>query len=201
MRVLLFSLFAVLFVVARPALAAPESYSFDKLHTQITFFVNHLGFSNSSGKFLDFDGGFKFDETKPEDSSVEVTIKTDSINMDDATWDDHLKAADYFNVAEFPEMTFKSTKVEKTGDKTGKITGDLTLLGVTKPVVLDVVFNKAGPHPMNGKHVAGFSATTHLKRSEWGMKGGLPVVGDDVELRIEVEGARDDGVQPDQSNH
>lgn len=168
--------------------AEPKTYSFDKLHTQILFFVNHLGFSYSNGKFLDFEGGFTFDETQPANGQVDVTIKTDSINMDDATWDDHLKAKDMFNVAEFPTMTFKSTKVDMTGDKTAKLTGDLTLIGVTKPVILDVTFNKCGEHPFSKKHTCGFSARGSLKRSEWGMMKGIPMLGDDVELRIEVEG-------------
>ena len=193
MRYLLsaFALFGLL-LVSSPARAAPDTYDFDPLHTQILFFVNHLGFSNSHGEFLGFDGSFVFDQADPTASSVDVDIKTDSLNMNDERWDEHLKGPDFFNVAEFPDMKFKSTKIEVTGEKTGKITGDLTLLGVTKPVTLDVTFNKAGPHPFNGKHEAGFSATGVLKRSDWGMSYGLPMVGDDVTLHIEVEGIRRD---------
>lgn len=177
---------------ATPAAAASTAsaprYTFDKAHTQIFFTVNHAGFSNSSGKFLEFDGGFNLDKQKPENSSVDVVIKTASINMDDTPWDDHLKGKDFFNVEKFPEMTFKSTKVELTGEKTANVTGDLTILGVTKPITLAVILNKAEVHPYIGKEAAGFSITGSLKRSDFGMTYGLPAVGDDVQLRIEVEG-------------
>lgn len=169
--------------------APAPKYVFDKVHTQIFFTVNHAGFSNSTGKFLDFDGGFSLDTTKPENSSVDVTIKTASINMDDEKWDTHLKGNDFFNVEKFPDMTFKSTKVEVSGENMANVTGDLTLLGVTKPVTLAVKLNQAGKHPFSGKDAAGFSITGTLKRSDFGMVYGLPAVGDDVQLRIEVEGS------------
>lgn len=178
-----------LMTFATPALAM-DNYKFDTDHTQIFFSVNHLGFSNSTGKFLKFDGGFSFDETAPEKSNVDVTIYTDSIDMDSKAWDDHLKNEDFFHVEKYPTMTFKSTDIEVTGDNTGKLTGDLTLLGKTNPVTLDVTFNKLGVHPYSGKMIAGFSATGTLKRSDFGMGYGLPNIGDEVTLRIEVEGIR-----------
>lgn len=156
------------------------------------FSVGHLGFSFSHGKFLKFDGGFTFDVEKPENSAVDVTIDTASLNMDSVEWDSHLKNADFFNVEKFPNMTFKSTKIEKTGDNTGKITGDLTLLGVTKPVTLDVTYNKSGVHPYSKNFIAGFSATGTLLRSDFGMNYGLPGVADEVALNIQVEGIRQD---------
>lgn len=183
---------ATLALLAAPAAAAPEKFDFDTAHTQIMFAVDHLGFSKSHGKFNKFSGGFTFDQEKPESSSVEVTIDTDSLDMDHDAWNKHLKNADFFNVEKFPYMTFKSTKVEKTGDATGKITGDLVLLGVTNPVTLDVTFNKAGVHPYSKNYVAGFSATGLLKRSDFGMNYGLPGVGDDISLLIQVEGVRQD---------
>lgn len=112
--------------------------------------------------------------------------------MDDEKWDDHLKSADFFDVAEYPVMTFKSTQVKVSDDDAADIIGDLTLLGVTKPVTLHVRFNKAGVHPFSGKYVAGFSAHASVKRSDFGMDYGLPGVSDDVEIRLEVEGIRDD---------
>jgi polyisoprenoid-binding protein YceI len=172
--------------------ADADRYSFDKAHTQILFFVNHLGFSNSQGEFHDYDGEILFDMNNPADSSVEVVIKTNSIDMDDEKWDDHMKNEDFFHVTEFPEMSFKSTNIELTGESTALITGDLTMLGVTKPVILDTTFNKAGRHPFNQKFVAGFSAKAVVKRSEWGMNYGLPMIGDDVQLVLEVEGIRQD---------
>lgn len=178
--------------VAQPAKAEVETYEFDKPHTSILFFADHLGFSKSQGEFQEYDGHFTFDRENPENSEVDVTIQTASIDMDMEKWDDHLKNADFFNVEEFPTMTFKSTAVEVTGENTGKITGDFTLLGVTKPVVLDVVFHKAGKFPMGDAYKAGFSATTMIDRSEFGMDYGLPAMNKMVEVRIEVEGNRVD---------
>ncbi|HIF25297.1 MAG TPA: polyisoprenoid-binding protein [Micavibrio sp.] len=178
--------------VAQPAKAEVETYEFDKPHTSILFFADHLGFSKSQGEFHDYDGHFTFDRENPANSAVEVTIQTASIDMDMEKWDDHLKNADFFNVEEFPTMTFKSSAIEVTGEKTGKITGDLTLLGVTKPVTLDVVFHKAGEFPMGDMYKAGFTATAMIDRSEWGMNYGLPAMDKMVEIRIEVEGNRVD---------
>lgn len=179
--------------VSSPARAEVEQYKFDKAHTQIFFAVNHLGFSTSRGKFVDFDGGFTFDTASPEKSSVEVTIKPAGLDLDDQAWNDHLKNEDFFNVEKFPTMTFKSTKIEVTGENTANITGDLTLLGVTKPVTLAVTHNKSGKHPFGDKYVSGFSAKGTLKRSDFGMNYGLPVIGDDVGIEIEVEGDRVEG--------
>ena len=184
---------AFMVLAAAPARAEVERYEFDKAHTQIIFAVNHLGFSNSHGKFLDFDGFFEFNRAEPERSKVEVTIKTDSIDMDHEKWDAHMKNEDFFNVEKYPTMTFKSTNIELTGNKTAKITGDLTILETTKPVTLDVVFNKAAVHTFNQKYVAGFSSTAKLKRSDFGMKYGLPLIGDEVSIIIEVEGIRQGG--------
>lgn len=182
------------------ASAQIEKYSFDKEHTQIFFSVNHLGFSNSTGSFQEFDGGFIFNRAEPQKSSVDVTVKTDSLEMNDVKWNEHLKGKDFFNTTEFPSMTFKSKAIELTGEKTANITGDLTILGVTKPVTLAAVFNKADKHPFGDKYIAGFSATASLKRSEFGMNYGLPMVGDDVQIRIEVEGVREDAAASGTSN-
>jgi polyisoprenoid-binding protein YceI len=181
-------LFAAAMIIAAPAHAEPKHYTLEKPHTQIFFTVNHLGFSNSTGQFIDYNGAIDFDQAAPESSKVEATIKTASLTMANQKWDDHLKGADFFNVEKFPDITFKSTGVKKTGADTADITGDLTILGVTKPVVLATKLNKVGAHPMSGNDHVGFSATTTFKRSDFGMKYGLPNVGDDVTVRIEVEG-------------
>ncbi|MBI4030104.1 MAG: polyisoprenoid-binding protein [Proteobacteria bacterium] len=175
-----------------PAQAQVEEYTLEKPHTQVVFSVNHLGFSNSHGKFLDYSGVFTFDRGKPENSRVEATVITASLFMGDEKWDQHLKGADFFDVEKFPDMTFKSTKIEVLSDNTANITGDLTLLGVTKPVTLAATFNKAEKHAFSGKHVAGFSAHAKIKRSDFGMTYGLPLVGDEVDITIEVEGIRND---------
>lgn len=179
-------------VEAKPS--ATGEYEFDKAHTQILFFVSHLGFSMSQGEFLDFDGEIKFDDQNPEKSSVDVTIQTASIDMDHEKWDNHMKNKDFFDVENFPTMTFKSTDIEVFGDKVANIAGDLTILDVTKPVTLATVYNKSAVHPYSGRFVSGFSATAKIKRSDFGMTYGLPGVGDDVEIRIEVEAMRKNGV-------
>ncbi|TNE28328.1 MAG: polyisoprenoid-binding protein [Alphaproteobacteria bacterium] len=187
------TLAAMMFVASiQPATAAnPVRYEFDKTHSSIMFFVNHLGFSLSTGRFLDFDGFYSFDPDAPEASEVDVTIKTGSLAMQDDRWDAHMKNEDFFNVEKFPDMHFKSTEVVKTGDKTGVLKGDLTLLGVTKPVELNVTLVGTGKHPMAPRLVSGFSATGTLKRSDFGMTYGLPNVGDEVEIRIEIEGFKE----------
>ncbi|MBX2834290.1 MAG: YceI family protein [Micavibrio sp.] len=173
---------------ATPANAEIQHFTLDKPHTQIMFFVEHMGVSLSHGEFYDYEGEITFDTENPENSSAQATIKTASIAMGSDGWDAHLKNKDFFNVEEFPEMTFKSTSIEKTAEKTAKINGDLTILDVTKPVTLDVTYNGSGEHAMNKKPIIGFSATTHIKRSDFGMNYGIPMVGDEVEIRLEIEG-------------
>ena len=176
------------------ALAGPVSadrYRFDKIHTQVIFFVDHLGFSKSQGEFHDYDGTFVFDPADWPGSSVEVSIRTASLDMDDPEWDNHLRGKDFFDVGRFPDMRFRSTRVERTGEHEGRVEGELTLLGVTRPVTLDIRFNKAAVHPKTGQYVAGFSGHATVKRSDFGMTYGLPFVGDDVEVRLEVEGLRE----------
>lgn len=183
---------AALLFFAAPANAQVEQYELDKVHTQIFFSVSHLGFSHSHGRFLDFDGHFTFDRTKPENSNVEVKIRTNGLEMNDNAWNEHLKGKDFFNVAQYPEMNFKSTGIKILTDKTADITGDLTMMGVTKPVTLHVTYNKSDKFPFGDHYVSGFSATGMLKRSDFGMKGFIPAVSDEVELMIEVEGIRKD---------
>ena len=173
-----------------PAFAAPVSYKIDPAHTAVAFIVNHVGFSNVIGRFDTVGGDVTFDKDAVEKSVVNVTIDTTSVDTNHAKRDEHLRSPDFFNAKEFPKMTFKSTKIEKTGEKTGKLHGDLTMLGVTKPVVLDVTFNKDGVSPASKLETAGFSARGTVKRSEFGMKYGVPAIGDDIQLLIEVEAVK-----------
>ncbi|MGB4108118.1 MAG: YceI family protein [Alphaproteobacteria bacterium] len=172
--------------------ASAEKFILDKPHTQIIFKVNHMGFSHSFGKFTDYAGEINYDETDPAKSNADVTIQTSSLDLDDDKWNEHMKSKDFFDVEKFPTMTFKSTGIEKTGDKTANITGDLTLLGVTKPVTLAVQQNNMGKHPMKSISATGFSATGKIKRSDFGMSGGIPMVSDEVDLIIEVEAYGED---------
>jgi len=169
------------------AQAAPVDYALDMAHSAVVFNINHLGFSNMFGRFDNFSGDLKFDADNIENSVINVNIDTDSVNTFHGKRNEHLASPDFFNAAEFPEMTFASTKITKTGDNTAKLEGDLTLLGVTKPVTLDLVVNGVGPHPFNKQPMAGFTATGTVKRSEFGMNYGLPAIGDEVKLQIDVE--------------
>ena len=183
---------AALLASAPAGAKSPEKYIFDPVHTQILFQADHVGFSHPHGRFDKFSGGFTFDPAHPEASSISVTVDTGSVDMASGLWNTAMKGADFLDASKFPAMTFKSTKIEKTGEKTGRVTGDLTLRGVTKPVTLDVVYNRSGTQPYNKNYIAGFSATGRIKRSDFGMTWGLPAIGDDVSLDIQVEGIRQD---------
>jgi polyisoprenoid-binding protein YceI len=167
--------------------AAAEPYEIDPAHTHILFVVSHLGFSNTHGEFLEFDGEFDLDPDAPENSSISMTIDAASLDTAHDERDAHLRNADFFNVEEFPEITFETTGVEVTGEDTAQLTGDLTMLGVTRPVTLDVVLNAMGDHPFQDKTVAGFTATGTVDRTEFGMTYGAPAVGEQVEITIEME--------------
>ena len=178
---------AALLLVAGVAVAAPVRYELDPNHTRIDFSWTHFGFSHPMGRFDRFDGDFRFDPADPTKSSVTVTIPVSSIDTGVAKLDAHLQTADFFDVANYPTATFKSTRVERAGEHGLKVTGDLTLHGVTKPVVLDVVINKIGPHPMAGRAAAGFDATTTIKRSDFGISNYVPNVSDEIRLSISTE--------------
>lgn len=165
---------------------AAETYTLDPSHTAIVWHVNHFGFSTPSGKFMSAAGTVSLDEANPSASSVNVTIQVEGINSGVAKLDEHLKTPDFFDVAQFPTATFVSKKVDVTGKDTAKVEGDLTLHGVTKPVVLDVKLNKIGENMMKLK-TAGFTASTTIKRSEFGMSTYVPNLGDDVKIEIESE--------------
>mgnify|MGYP003138304087 FL=1 len=180
---------AVLALLATPALA--DTYQIDTSHPYLGFEISHLGFSTTYGRFTDVSGTIDLDEENPEASSVKVTIVPASIYSGDEKRDEHLRGADFFNVEEFPDMSFKSTSIEQTGEKTGKITGDLTMHGVTKPVTLDTTFTKMGDYPMQeGMKAVGFNATASLKRSDFGIDKFVPMVGDEVTITISLEAQR-----------
>ena len=168
-----------------------DTYVFDKHHSTMGFQVRHL-FSKVPGKFDDFEGQIQFDEANPENSTVEVKIKTASINTGVEMRDKDLRSANFFDVEKFPEITFTSKSVKRTSDTTGEVTGDLTMHGVTKEVVLNVELLGKGPGMEKGKIVSGWEAKTNLKRSDFGltwnkMIEGTQVVGDDVEIDLRVE--------------
>jgi len=163
------------------------NFAVDKNHAKIIFSTTHFGFSVYYGLFTDFDAKLTFDPKAPAKSDLGVTVNLSGIDTTNPKLDEHLKSPDFFNVAQFPTASFKSTKIEVTGPTTGKIIGDLTLHGVTKPVELEATFNGAGTNPMSKAYVLGFNATGVIKRSDFGIKTYVPVVGDDVTLTISGE--------------
>ncbi|MFC4234576.1 YceI family protein [Thalassospira xianhensis] len=166
---------------------AAESYKLDPTHTSVIFIVNHLGFSNFQGRFGGTSGELTLDRENPAASSAIITIDLNQVDTGVEGLDNHMKTADFLNVEQNPTATFKSTSIEMTGEKTATITGDLTLLGQTKPLVLDVTLTGEGDHPMTGDHVLGFGATGTVTRSEYGMNYLVPAVSDEVELQISTE--------------
>ncbi|HKM57347.1 MAG TPA: YceI family protein [Chthoniobacterales bacterium] len=170
---------------------AADTFAFDKAHSKMGFEVRHL-FSNVPGKFDDFEGSINYDEANPDQSSVEVTIKTASIDTGVKMRDDDLRSPNFFDAAKFPTITFKSKSVKSTGKDTADVTGDLTMHGVTKEVVLKVDLIGKGPGMKPGSIVSGWDATTALKRSDFGLSWnkvieGTQVVGDDVKIELHVE--------------
>jgi len=170
--------------------AMAASYKIDPTHTYPNFTVDHLGFSTMHGQFAKTTGSLEYDKSSGT-GSVNITIDASSIYTGMKKRDDHLRSPDFFNVVEFPEITFKSTSAKLSGG-TGKVEGDLTIMGVTKSVTLDVSKIHCGKHPFNPKltEVCGFDATTKVKRTDFGMKYGIPKIGDEISISLEVEATR-----------
>lgn len=171
--------------------AMAADYAIDKQgqHAFVNFKISHLGYSWLYGTFKDFDGTFSFDEKNPEASKVDVTLKTDSVDTNHAERDKHIRSADFLNVSKNPTATFKSTSVKSTGQGTADITGDLTLNGVTKPVVIAAKFIGEGKDPWGG-YRAGFEGSTKLKLKDFNIEKDLGPASQEVELIISVEGVR-----------
>lgn len=169
------------------ALAPAGEYVLEKSHASIGFKVRHMGFADYAMRFNDFDATITLDPKAPEKSSVNATVKVASFDSNNPKLLEHVSGKDFFNAPTFPTITFTSTSIEKTGANTGKIRGDLNLLGVVKPVVLDATFIGGGEHMMMKKYDIGFKATTTIKRSEFGMAYGIPMVSDDVAVEINAE--------------
>jgi polyisoprenoid-binding protein YceI len=174
--------------------ADPIDYTIDPSHLTVAFKVHHVGYFHMVGLFTKGSGAFSFDEDALNLSDLKVVIKTNSVFTGHKKRDAHLRSADFLNASEFPEMVFTGKTVEKTGDKTGKLHGELTLLGVTRPLTLDIRWNKSADHPIYKRWTVGVDATGALKRSDFGMayavKNGW--IGDDIDLTIGFEAYRDE---------
>ena len=181
----LFALFAALPV------AAASDYRFDRVHSQVQFRVSHLGFSMSEGEFHDLEGGFRFDADDWSKSTCDVRIGVTSIDLDDDAWNRTLLGERWFDAARHPQMRYRCLEVVREGERDGRIEGELSLRGVTRPVTLRLRFNRAGVHKYSLQQVAGFEAHATLKRSDFGMTRFLPEVGDDIEIRLDIEGIRE----------
>jgi len=171
--------------------AAQETYTIDPVHSQPTFEARHMGFSQQRGSFAKSTGKITLDRTAKK-GTVEVVIDTTSIKTFDPRLDDQMKSENFFNVAKYPTLTFRGSNVVFDGDRVVQVDGDLTMLGVTKPVSLKVANFVCGEHPINKKPMCGAEATTTIVRSEWGMKYGLPkAVSDEIRLTIPIEAYRE----------
>lgn len=185
-----YALLLLFLTLAAPAYAEAPTYDIDHSHTRIFFRVNHAGFSDLVGEFKDYYGYFTFDEKTPEVAEADFSIKVGSIETSSKELDGKLLGKEFFDEKNYPTITFKSTKVTKTGENTGTLEGDLTMHGITKPLVFDVTFNKGGD--FMGQYKVGFSAKTTLKRSDFGIDKYVPVVSDEVMVDIETEGVKRD---------
>ena len=179
-------LVAALFAFAGSAFAAPVTYKIDPGHTNVLASWNHFGFSNPSANFGQADGTLVYDADNVAASSVRVTLPLTGLSALADQFYEHLTSDKWFDAAKYPSATFTSTKVEAAGEGRLKVTGDLTIKGVTKPVVLDVTLNKSG-EGNNGGAKIGFDATATIKRTDFGLGMAAPMVSDEVKLRITTE--------------
>ena len=181
---------ALLFAMALGACSvslAAETYQLEKSHADLLFSIDHAGFTQKHGWFRDFDGTLQYDAAKPENSKVTITVKTDSLDTAMAARDKDVKSVMFLDTGKYPEMRFVSTRVVSGADNELNIEGNLTLHGVTKPITLKGKLNKSGPNPFDQRPTLGFSATGTLQRSEFGIAQYLPLIGDEVNITLDVE--------------
>ncbi len=176
-------------VLSANVMAADYVVDKEGQHAFVDFKISHLGYSYITGTFKDIDGKFSFDAAKPEDSKIEFNVNTASVFTNHAERDKHIASADFLNASKFGKATFVSTSVKTTGANTADVTGDLTLLGVTKPVVVKATFLGEGKDPWGG-YRAGFEGTTTIKRSDFGKQKDLGPKSDAVELYVSFEGVK-----------
>jgi polyisoprenoid-binding protein YceI len=160
------------------------TYQIDPYHTQVVFSVSHFGFTNFSGIFAGASGTLQLNPAQPGESKLDLSITVDSIITTVSILTQELKGDQWLDAAKFPTATFVSRKIVRTGSTSARVTGDLTLHGVTKPEVLDVRLVGAGSNPLSKAYTVGFEATGTIKRGDFGIKTDLPAVGDEVTLRI-----------------
>jgi len=182
-------LIALAMILSAAVVGFGQTWSLDKAHAKLGFGVTHLLVSSVEGSFKTFDAKITSSKDDFSDAVVELTADATSVYTDNEKRDEHLKSPDFFEVAKYPTLTFKSTSFKKVADKKYKVLGDLTLHGVTKPVELDVTLNGTAVHPYTKKTIAGFKVSGTLKRSDFGVGKGTPggVVSDEVALSTNAE--------------
>lgn len=183
MRALVFA--AALFA-AGAAQAEPVTFALDPAHTQVAFSIDRFGFNRVLGQFDQVEGEVIIDEANPAASSVHAVVQIASVDAGNATREEHLRGERWLNAAQFPTMEFRSTSVRLVSETRAEVTGDLTLLGQTHPLVLDVTLNRIADAPNNQRRTAGFSATGTLSRAAWGSATAANLIGDAVSIQIEA---------------
>ncbi|MBS0287104.1 MAG: YceI family protein [Proteobacteria bacterium] len=179
-------IFYFLLIVSAQSFATAEKYVLEPDHSYVTWHVNHFGFSNVSGS-IDAQGTIMLDEAALQNSAVNITLNIASLETPSLKFTDTLKSGKFFNASSFPNATFVSNSITMTGKNTAKVSGTLTIHGVSKPVVLNARINKIGMHSYYGVKAAGFSAAAIIKRSDFGLGAFTPGVSDEVKVDIEVE--------------
>jgi polyisoprenoid-binding protein YceI len=178
---------SALAITTMASAALPSQWQLDDSHTRVGFSVNHLGFSTTMGRFNDVQGTVNYDIKTPNKTNMNFTIATDSIDTNWDARDKHLKTDEFFNVAKYPTMTFKSTKISFINPQQAKITGDFTMLGQTKPLTLDVTLNKIANSPLTKEPVIGFRATGNIDRAAYGMTAYAAGITTNVPIQIDGE--------------
>lgn len=173
--------------IRNPAQVQSGTYVLDASHGKITWSMDHMGFSTYVGQFTDVSATLNLDVKNPSASKLQAEVKTDSVGSLNSALDGHLKTADFLDTAKFPTAGFQATKIRLIDADSAEITGNLTLRGVTKPIVMIADFNQAGVNPVDRKYTVGFDGHARIKRSDFGITYGVPVLGDDVTLHFEAE--------------
>lgn len=167
-------------------------YKIDPDHTSVTFKINHLGFSHYTGRFDKIGGYLNFNNNAPDQSNLNITIYPTSVDVNNPKLEEDLRTDKWFNVMKFPTATFRSTHIDRTGEMTGKVTGDFMFLGIKRPLTLDVTFIGTGTTMFSKTQVLGFSAVGIFDRSDFGLSNLLPMLGNQVVLEIEAEFDKDE---------
>ncbi|MEE2525621.1 YceI family protein [Hyphobacterium sp. HN65] len=176
----------ILTMSATASAMATDSYEIDPAHTQIVFSVDRFGFTTIFGSFMESGGTITLDADHPENSSVQAFVGTGSVFAGDPTRDAHIAGPHWLNAEEYPRLTFDSTAIELTGDDTARVTGNLTIWGVAREVILDVRLNRLGTDPATRRQAVGFTITGEIDRSDWGHQTAASLIGQEIGIRIET---------------